>query len=173
MYNPRLGRFMQRDPLGTSIEPIAASRVSVAARNLSAPQFTVRDRPEPSLQYADGANLYQYDQGSPCIGTDPSGLIFGCSCDRTPTPARRSAGQCCNDALTSGLNTEGSTGGVICCDGQKISCGWFNYPTTPQGQYVMSLLMECTNVHERQHFGDVPDCPNTTALPGIQRRAEA
>lgn len=64
MYNPSLGVFVQRDPLGTPL-------MSPVARNLSGPQYTQRDSME---QYTDGPNLYQYAAGSPVNLRDPSGL---------------------------------------------------------------------------------------------------
>lgn len=63
-YHPTLGRFVQRDPRGTSLEPSIA-------RNLSSVQFTQRD---PIAQYADGMNLYQYVRSAPTARRDPSGL---------------------------------------------------------------------------------------------------
>ena len=66
MYHPGLGRYMQRDPLGTANEP-------PMARNLSASQFTQRD-PTGSNQYADGMTLYQYVGSNPANRVDPSGL---------------------------------------------------------------------------------------------------
>lgn len=63
MYHPTMGRFMQRDPIGT---PIVASA------------FLARDpmptRPQPELQYADGMNLYQYELSNPAAYVDPLGL---------------------------------------------------------------------------------------------------
>ena len=64
MYHPGLGRFMQRDPVGTPLEP-------PMTRNLSASQFTQRD---PAEQYADGPNLYGYVSNNPVNYIDPLGL---------------------------------------------------------------------------------------------------
>ncbi len=88
MYHPRLGRFMQRDPIGTpyappvtvSARPTYAPRLAMPARpamtrNISSPQFTRRD-PEPTLQYADGMNLQQYARSNPIVGVDPSGQVL-------------------------------------------------------------------------------------------------
>ena len=64
MFHPGAGRFMQRDPLGTTNEP-------AMARNLSSSQFTQRD---PTIQYADEMNLYQYCRSAPIQYGDPLGL---------------------------------------------------------------------------------------------------
>jgi len=64
VYHPTVGRFMQRDPLGTPNE-------SPLTRNLSSHEFTRRD---PVAQYRDGMNLYQYVHSSPSRGVDPHGL---------------------------------------------------------------------------------------------------
>jgi len=73
VYHPTVGRFMQRDPVGTPNE-------SPLTRNLSAPQFTRRD---PVAQYRDGMSLYQYVRSSPSGYVDPMGLSSedgGCVC---------------------------------------------------------------------------------------------
>lgn len=64
MYNPSLGRWMQRDPAGTQQSP-------PMARNVSSSGFT---QPDPVGQYADGPNLYQYVRGNPVVFVDPYGL---------------------------------------------------------------------------------------------------
>jgi len=74
VYHPTLGRFLQRDPVGTHVGP-------PAARNLSDPRFTQR---EPAVQYADGMNLYHYMRSNPVLGQDPSGL-FGSTTHRMMT----------------------------------------------------------------------------------------
>jgi hypothetical protein len=66
MYNPSLGRWMQRDPAGTKQTP-------PMARNLSDSQFT---QPDSAGQYADGPNLYQYVRSNPITGLDPSGQVL-------------------------------------------------------------------------------------------------
>lgn len=67
MYNPELGRFMQRDPLGTAIQAPA-----IVSRNHSSITYTERDR-SPSIQYGDGMNLYQYQKSAPIVYLDPTG----------------------------------------------------------------------------------------------------
>ncbi len=66
MYNPRVGRWMQRDPAGLPQAP-------PMGRNLSDSQFT---QPDPVGQYADGPNLYQYVRSNPVTGLDPSGQVL-------------------------------------------------------------------------------------------------
>ncbi|MEM8739668.1 MAG: hypothetical protein AAGG38_14490 [Planctomycetota bacterium] len=68
MYHPELGRFMQRDPLGTALAPPTAVH-----RNTSASRFTQRD-PVPGQQYSAGMNIYQYVNSNPIVRFDPSGL---------------------------------------------------------------------------------------------------
>lgn len=54
MYDPKHGRWLQRDPAGVTVTP-------------SSPKL---DR---SKQYHDGADLYEYVRSSPCKVTDPEG----------------------------------------------------------------------------------------------------
>lgn len=67
MYNPATGTFMQRDPAGMPLAP-------PMGRNLSGSKYTQRD---PTAQYADGMNLYQYVRSSPCVWIDPFGEKAG------------------------------------------------------------------------------------------------
>lgn len=70
MYNPEMGRFMQRDPYGTIISPTVAG---VGHRDLGT--FIPRESYNPHLQYAGGMNLYEYVGSSPTAYVDPSGMI--------------------------------------------------------------------------------------------------
>jgi RHS repeat-associated protein len=65
MYNPGIGSFMQRDPLGRSVHP-------ASSRNLADSRFTQRD---PTELYRDGVNLYQYVKSNPASAIDPEGTI--------------------------------------------------------------------------------------------------
>lgn len=94
MYNPTVGRFMQRDPQGTVVMPTFLERSIGPVRGSS---FIPRDldsifrlpsdagnaahknmRINPVLQYADGMSLYQYVGSSPTGYLDPSGLYRVC-----------------------------------------------------------------------------------------------
>jgi hypothetical protein len=63
MYNPSLGRWMQRDPAGTQHAP-------AMARNVSSSRFT---QPDSVGQYRDGMNLYQYVRSAPPNNVDWTG----------------------------------------------------------------------------------------------------
>lgn len=70
MYHPTLGRFMQRDPLGTAL----ASTALPTHQNTRSRSFIDRD-PIISTQYSDGQNLYQYVRSSPLVYSDPTGNL--------------------------------------------------------------------------------------------------
>lgn len=87
MYNPRIGRFMQRDPIGTATGPVVArthgpqapSRVG-AAGTINGSQFIARDampnRPTAAMQYADGMSTYEYVNSQPNRYRDATGLTI-------------------------------------------------------------------------------------------------
>jgi len=82
-YNTELGRWLERDPAGT--HPMTADPRSIP-RFGARPVEAMRERPawigtayresavQPSWQYLDGMNLYQYARSTPIVVTDPSGL---------------------------------------------------------------------------------------------------
>jgi hypothetical protein len=134
MYNPNMGRFMQRDPLGIRLAPaLAASVQATAERNLSPSQFTQRD-PKAGRQYADGMNEYQYVRSNPVTRLDPSGLVsfpvYGYYCGTgnkwpgtTPPPPKDASDKACQDhdacyaALgLSGINDRSKNCGQRDCD---------------------------------------------------------
>ena len=95
MHHPRLGRFMQRDPLGTSILPETMTSMGCMPEDYgyltstSEPPLSPRQPVDaffprrshdgtPGEQYSDGMALYQYCRSSPALLRDPSGLkVFG------------------------------------------------------------------------------------------------
>lgn len=67
-YNPSTGTFMSRDPGAGGA--MAASRVGSAGPAVGG-KFIPTD---PTGQYRDGPNLYQYVRDNPITGLDPQGL---------------------------------------------------------------------------------------------------
>jgi hypothetical protein len=67
-YDPRIGRFLQRDQHGTGV--VLQPSLPYHAAN---PTVTVSMAYE--LQFADGMNFYQFVRSNPITGRDPSGLF--------------------------------------------------------------------------------------------------
>lgn len=82
-YDPKLGRWLERDPLGTLVSnPMAeVLRQQEAAGSGAAPSYDELPWAEmlsrfdfdPPSQYDDGSNLYQYGWSDPLGGMDPAG----------------------------------------------------------------------------------------------------
>jgi len=70
MYNPESGRFMQRDPLGTTHD--VRYRATQNPRELGG--FLERET-DRRRQYQDGMSLYQYVRSNPIALRDPLGLL--------------------------------------------------------------------------------------------------
>ena len=72
VYHPKLGRWMQQDPLGR--DTTMQQRLGTSAMPDNA--FTPRDNlaPTPAGGYHDGMNVYDYVGSSPIAGVDPLGL---------------------------------------------------------------------------------------------------
>jgi RHS repeat-associated protein len=68
-YDPDLGRWLERDPLGLRID---ATRRVVATSRLGLSRAANR---RAQLQYEDGMNIYQYVRSTPMIALDPFGLL--------------------------------------------------------------------------------------------------
>jgi hypothetical protein len=49
-----------------------------------------------------------------------------------------------------------STGGVVCCDGVKISCNWD--PNRDDGTKGQDVINECIIEHEGAHHANTEDC---------------
>ncbi len=94
VYDAGSGRWLERDPIGTT--PAISTTVSLNVRQgtLRASPFSrqiaftgkirlnTQSRVSPSRQYGDGANIYQYTRSSPSIYADPSGLDLGLTRDK-------------------------------------------------------------------------------------------
>ncbi|NLX59860.1 MAG: hypothetical protein GXY74_12315 [Phycisphaerae bacterium] len=106
VYHPTVGRFMQRDPLGTPNE-------SPLTRNLSSHEFTRRD---PAAQYRDGMNLYQYVHSGPSGYVDPMGLWNSDVHHDLTKELATMAGIACAEEVAAGANApdehEGSRPGM-------------------------------------------------------------
>ncbi|MEM8738338.1 MAG: hypothetical protein AAGG38_07665 [Planctomycetota bacterium] len=72
-YHPGLGRFVQRDPHVTSLDP-TLGRTSNHMVPGGGQNFLPLDAAGPRSQYADGSSLYQYVGSAPLSHRDPSGL---------------------------------------------------------------------------------------------------
>jgi len=98
MLNPATGRFMQRDPLGTSIAPPRTGKVAIQQPRTNN-GFIPVDNPIQVRQYTDGMSLYQYVGSNPIHRTDAAGLKWVDTgiqyCDRGPVHGyiRSSTGQ--------------------------------------------------------------------------------
>jgi RHS repeat-associated protein len=112
MYDPQVGRFMQRDPLG--IDPAGREQNPFNARN----------------QYSDGMNIYEYVRGNPANHSDPLGLI---------TPGAKEvcgmlkAGYSVEELIAMGLIAEGTV--IVCIDTPSvppISLPNIELPTIPR-----------------------------------------
>lgn len=90
-YSPILGRFLQRDPISSAGAEILASGPEITEVDNSRDPVTLDAMGSAAVriwatlgrryamqvmlwQYADGMNLYQYVEGNPAIGLDPSGM---------------------------------------------------------------------------------------------------
>ena len=86
-YNPKLGRFVQRDPVETAL------LIQTALAKNAQTQWALA-RFSASGQYALGLNLFEYERGNPVTHLDPTGcrtLIGPDRQDRDPWRADRDA----------------------------------------------------------------------------------
>lgn len=159
MYEPKLGRFLSRDP-----------------------------RPENGIELLypfPNMTRYAYVQSSPITFSDPSGLQreraqmdlqrtlvsvsrYAQKSDRGICPDVYCPKDCsdpCGDAKRLGLDalTGPSAAGVICCDGKKYVCVWKDFP--------YKCLTQCAKLHEQTHLADV-DCPEKGLCRPPFRRPE-
>jgi hypothetical protein len=72
VYHPKLGRWMQQDPLGR--DTTMQQRLGTSAMPTNA--FVPKDNlvPTPTAGYHDGMNMYEYVGSRPMTNVDPAGL---------------------------------------------------------------------------------------------------
>jgi len=68
VYNPQLGRFVQRDPMGAVNTAVITPLVDRGAA--FKPAYPL---PRPTAEYRNGMNLYQYADSCPLVYVDPTG----------------------------------------------------------------------------------------------------
>jgi len=91
-------------------------------------------------------SLYEYCDGNAIVKTDPDGLC-----------GKRTDDECCDDAKKAGLNEDSdskSNGGVICCDGRKVSCAW-GVPKSLDDKDAKPIALKCIKKHEDDHHDDI------------------
>ena len=172
-YDPGLGRFISRDPIGSGV-------------NLY--EYSNND----PLGYGSGGNLYGYLMDQPTgTGTAPpvpelppigKPLTPG-NFPRGPQPIPE--GECCQRAYDLCLDEEdpsqrnclaarnggwkapngsvwrgwhGNWGGTICCNGKLMACAWTQNMDTVHSPNGLAIMKNCTEYHESQHFSDVMPC---------------
>jgi len=114
--NPRLGRWMQRDPLGVIVS--AASTRECASGGCGVSTGT-----SLRTQYVDGPNLYAFGRANPVAGRDPSGLV----CQYCPIYFTTCWSACSCAGLvpgaTCGPNGEVCVAIISCVFGTRQCCG--------------------------------------------------
>ena len=78
-YDPTLGRFLERDPIGERGNTLAESELMLNAEQHARTTLgnlvgTHHKNDRWLWQYADGMNTYQFAHDNPVNRTDPSGL---------------------------------------------------------------------------------------------------
>jgi hypothetical protein len=74
-YDPKLGRWLERDPIGSRPgRPMRAVRIGSYAPVMAIAPRIGSGSIRPTLQYSDGMNLYEYSRSQPTISFDPYGL---------------------------------------------------------------------------------------------------
>jgi len=88
VYDPGLGRWVERDPLGTLVANLAADVASQqqgvhgpgtvpSSDEVTWAEMLNRLSFDPASRYDDGCNLYQYGWSNPLGGIDPAGGPWG------------------------------------------------------------------------------------------------
>jgi hypothetical protein len=70
VYNPHLGRYLQRDPNATGMQILETMFINATTMRAMVSNF------DPEKLFGDGMNLYSYLGGNPCNRLDPTGLSY-------------------------------------------------------------------------------------------------
>jgi RHS repeat-associated protein len=90
-----------------------------------------------------GVSTFGFGNADPLIPYDPKGL----------EPQSASNEQCCQFAR--GQVSETAEGTIVCCNGRKILCLWYQQPQGPEG----AIIGRCRRQHESSHLND-GECPS-------------
>jgi hypothetical protein len=128
--------------------------------------FRFGGSPKPFDGYQDGLSLYSAffaPRNTDPYGaeeTDPS-AGEGEECCKP-----RSEEDCCAAAKAAGLAGT-SWGGVICCDGRKVSCYWTDGTWIDGNEKAKTIINKCIKEHEDVHHSHIPDC--SSDCPSLTR----
>ena len=141
-HKPKLGRWLSRDPL----QEDGGVNLYVHAANTP-------------TNVADSLGL------APCHGggCDKSGVVFiaqipppgigswVAGCKKQIIIKKRTEKECCDQLPP--IDRGKDYGGVICCDGRKVACAW--YDDKPIPDKCKAALAQCTIEHEKTHLDDI------------------
>lgn len=129
-YDPKHGRWLQRDPIGV--------RVDAQIKPIAWP--AARRQIKPRIEYSDGMDLYQYVRSRPTAFSDPRGLYTRSQCcgDSYDYCARRYDPFWQEQQFQACMNEEtdcnGEGGAPPCRETKPKPCGP-KYPPGPQAWY--------------------------------------
>jgi hypothetical protein len=130
VYDPTTGRWLERDPVGTRpmvVAPQSTLRFGSRPVEAMVPRQPVRigsasyreSGVQPTRQYADGMNLYQYARSTPAVLTDPSGLDTGILSTEFPGERERRTrcqlARACREAVANAVKNAGWLKGLPNC----------------------------------------------------------
>jgi hypothetical protein len=143
-------------PASTTCLPSTPCRTKRKIRDGKCPRLESCSR-DPIGYEGSKWNLFEYVQSHPLTGRDPSGKDNICNL-KCALP-RRPLSMCCGNAKREGIDG-GHLGGVVCCDGRKVSCVWSeNFPILYKDDLTAwELIRDCVERHEDTHLLDVANC---------------
>lgn len=138
-YDPELGRFISRDPLGY-----------VDGMSLYRGYFGLRGKDPTGTQQELGEVL--------------GGISVIAGGTPTAKDEKRSPTECCTAWRTRWEKRYGKQlkplGGIVCCDGRIITCAWRIDRIGPDSP-GRDIVISCIHEHERDHFDSIEDCGET------------